>query len=267
MIYNLTSDLLAHKSLCTALTSEYISGRILGVSKTATVSTRTLLLSSGNNVGPIQDMSRRCITIRLDPAVEIPAARTFNRPDLIRELLQERERYVSATLTIIRAWIVADKPMSICKSLTGYGEWSDLCRQPLMWLGCCDPTVSVFEALSEDPDRETLARLLTAWNAAFGRTPTMVRDAVNRVYDAELKEILHDIADERGDINRRKLGWWIRRHAGRLVDGLRFVRCSGNSAAEKWRVESVSLVLSVSNPPNETTVSAADAYLRASTGE
>lgn len=39
---NLTGDLVAHKSLCTALTSEFMSGRILGVSKTATVGTRAL---------------------------------------------------------------------------------------------------------------------------------------------------------------------------------------------------------------------------------
>ena len=75
---NLTGDLVAHKSLCTALTSEYMSGRILGVSKTATVSTRALFLSSGNNVGPVQDMTRRCITIRLDPGCEMPAARSFH---------------------------------------------------------------------------------------------------------------------------------------------------------------------------------------------
>ena len=64
---NLTGDLVAHKSLCTALTSEHMTGRILGVSKTATVSTRALFLSSGNNVGPVQDMTRRCITIHLSP--------------------------------------------------------------------------------------------------------------------------------------------------------------------------------------------------------
>ncbi len=267
---NLTSDLLAHKSLCTALTSEFMSGRILGVSKTATVSTRTLFLSSGNNVGPIQDMARRCITIRLDPAVEIPAARTFKRPGLVRELIRDRERYVSAALTIIRAWIAAGKPKADCKPLASYGDWSDLCRQPLLWLGCADPTTSIFEALSEDPDRETLGRLLNAWQEAFGKMPTMVRDAVNRInriHDDELQEILHDIAGERGEINRRRLGWWIRRHAGRIVNGLRFVRCSGNSSAERWRVESVSPVLAVLNSTVDKDVDAADGYRRASSGE
>jgi len=256
---NLTSDLIAHKSLCTALTSEFMSGRILGVSKTATVNTRTLFLSSGNNVGPVQDMARRCITIRIDPAVETPAALTFKRPDLVREVLQDREKYVTAALTIIRAWILYGKPKTTCKSLASYGDWSDLCRQPLLWLGCWDPTSSIFEALSEDPDRETLWRLLTAWQAAFDKSPAMVRDAVNKAHsflneNNELKEVLHDIADERGEINRRKLGWWIKRHAGQVVGGMRFVRCSGNSSAEKWRVESVSPVLAVSGCQTEETV-------------
>ncbi len=273
---NLTGDLVAHKSLCTSLTSQFLSGRILGISKTATVSTRALFLSSGNNVGPVQDMARRCITIRLDPGVEIPAARTFQRPDLVRDVLRERGRYVSAALTIVRAWIVAGKPKYECKSLASFGGWSDLCRQPLLWLGCEDPTASVFEAMAEDPDRETLARLLTAWFAAFGRTPAMVRDAVKQASfngddNFELREVLRDIADERGEINRRKLGWWIKRHAGRIVDGLRFARASGNSSAERWRVESVLPVSSVSPDAGEKSVLQfqcdSNAYVRASRGE
>jgi len=234
-----------------------MSGRILGVSKTATVNTRALFLSSGNNVGPVKDMTRRCISIRLDPGCETPAARSFTRPDLVREVLRERGRYVSAALTIVRAWIVAGMPKTICKSLAGYGDWSDLCRQPLLWLGMADPTVSVFEAMSDDPDRELLGRLLSAWQAVFGKTSAMVREAVQQsmvsiAEHIELREILHDIAEERGEINRRKLGWWIKRHAGRIVDGRRFLRASGNRSAEAWRVdemESVSPVLPVSPLP------------------
>ena len=105
---NLTGDLIAHTSLCTALTSEHMSGRILGVSKTAIVSTRALFLSSGNNVGPVQDMARFCITIRLSPGCEVPAARSFDRPELVRDVLIARGRYVSAALTMIRSWISAD---------------------------------------------------------------------------------------------------------------------------------------------------------------
>jgi hypothetical protein len=93
--------------------------------------------------------------------------------------------------------------------------------------------------------------------------------------------VLRDIADERGEINRRKLGWWIRRHAGRIVDGRRFMRGSGNRSAETWKVEatgvssnsaslSVSQVLSVPVRPIEksgTTTYTSNAYARASRGD
>ena len=130
--------------------------------------------------------------------------------------------------------------------------------------------------MSEDPDRETLDRLLTAWQSVFGKTAAMVRDAVKQAsvfHDehVDLREVLHDIADERGEINRRRLGRWIKRHAGRIVDGRRFVRASGSRSAEAWQVESVSSVSPVSNSPSAKSVSGdsgdAEAYVRASRGE
>jgi hypothetical protein len=274
---NLTSDLVAHKSLCTALTSEHMSGRILGVSKTASVSTRVLFLSSGNNVGPVQDMGRRCVTINLDPGCEVPAARKFKRPHLLVEVLRERGRYISAALTIICAWIAAGRPAADCAPLLGFTDWTDLCRYPLLWLGLDDPVKSTFEAMAEDPDRETLGRLLTVWQSVFGARPTMVRDAVQQLPSldsdqVELMDVLEDIAEERGKINRRRLGWWIRRHVGRIVDGRYFVRTGGNRSAEAWQVKSVSPLSPVPDWPPEKCVSNsikddADAYIRGSRGE
>jgi hypothetical protein len=248
---NLTGNLVAHKSLCTALTSEHMSGRILGVSKTATVNTRALFLSSGNNVGPVQDMTRRCITIDLDPRCEVPAARSFKRPDLVSDVLRERGRYISDALTIVRAWIAAGKPRAECKSFAGFGEWSDLCRQPLLWLDLADPVNSVFDAIADDPERETLAQFLEEWFSVFGREPAMVRDAVRHATsncgaNVELSEILQDIAGERGDINRRKLGWWMRRHEGRIIDNKKIVRGSGSGSSKHWRIKVVESVSPVS---------------------
>ena len=94
----------------------------------------------------------------------------------------------------------------------------------------------------------------------------MVREAVklvetNRSEHQELDQVLRDIAEERGQINRRKLGWWIRRHVGQIVNGLRFVRSSGSRSAEGWQVEeveSVSPVLPVSTSSNAKTVNTAN---------
>lgn len=250
---NLTSDLIPHKSLCSSLTEEHITGRILGVSKTATVGTRTLFLSSGNNVYPVRDMTRRTVTITLDPACERPTSRTFKKKPL--EIVRKnRGRWVSQALTIVRAWIVAGRPCSEVKSLATYSDWSDLCRQPLLWLDQPDPAVCVFNGMDKDPDRETLGLLLHNWHKCFADRPTMIRDAMTKG-DSELREIFFDIAGERGDINRKKLGRWISRHAGRIVDGKQFEKDSSTRSAEAWRVKSVTSVITVSTPPQTKNVS------------
>jgi len=251
---NLTTDLIPFKSLCSALTEEHLTGRILGLSKTATVGTRALFLSSGNNVDAVRDMARRCITIALDPQVETPATRQF-KGDPLATVRGARERYVSLALTVIRAWIVAGGPVTACKPLASFGQWSNWVRQPLLWLGMADPAECVFAQLAQDPDRETLGRLLHAWKTTFGNMPTMIREAVDKAVSGfgteELREVLREIADERGEINRRRLGKWIARKQGVIVDGWRFERASGTTSAERWHVRPVASVSSVTlvSPP------------------
>lgn len=253
---NLTTDLIPHKSLCTALTSENISGRILGQSKTAEVGTRVLFLSSGNNVEPVRDMTRRVITIRLDPQCETPATREFKK-NPVKEVTENRNKYIGFALTIIRAWIIAGRPEVDVKPINSFDEWSELCRQPLLWLGLKDPAQCVFETMAHDPDREQLGGFLSAWFAIYGTKSATTKDVVNdSVCNSDLRELIVEIAAERdGTINKKKLGWWIKRHSGRVVNGLRFtVDDSVNTNAAHWKIEqinkkSVSSVLSVSNPP------------------
>ena len=239
---NLTSDLIPFKSLCSALTESHLTGRILGVSKTATVGTRSLFLSSGNNVDAIKDMARRCITVSLDPKVEVPAARKFSG-DPLAQVRANREKYVALALTVIRAWIFSGEALIPCKSLASYEQWTKWVRQPLLWLGMPDPVDRVFERLTQDPDREALGRILHLWKSEFGSSPTMVRETIKRSEDYEkidLKEILLEVSEQRGEVSGRKLGRWLSRHEGRIVDGLRFERASTTTSAERWLVRIVS---------------------------
>lgn len=250
---NLTHDLQPYKSLCTALTEEHMTGRLLGVSKTTRVGTRTLMLSSGNNVDAVRDMARRTITITLDPQVENPASRRFEG-DPLHALEQQREHFVSMALTVVRAWLAAGSPLQTCQPMNSYNGWSQWVRQPLLWLGLPDPARSSFEQQTQDPDREVLGRVLHAWRGVFGSTPTMIREAVNGVSGgmlgpsaSELREAMAEVAEDRGEINRRRLGKWISRQQGRIVDGMKFVRAGGHTSAERWCVKSVSTVSSVSD--------------------
>ena len=158
---------------------------------------------------------------------------------------ENRAQYVSAALTIIRAWISAGQPKQPVKSLAGFNEWSDLCRQPLLWLGMDDPVENVFKVMNTDPDRELLGRFLHAWYEKYGSDPKMVRDLIDincspQTDWPDWSDILNDIAGDRNhSINRRILGGWIKRRANQIVDGFRFVRVEGNRSAARWRVEQV----------------------------
>lgn len=257
---DLNGDIVPSEALKTAMTEEYIGGRILGVSKDVSCSSRTLFLFSGNNVGPVRDMARRVVTIHLDPRCENPVTREFKRPHLETEVRRDRARYVSAALTIIRAWIVAGSPHTPAKPVASYGKWADWCRQPLLWLGRPDPVARLFEQLAHDPDAELLHRMLTGWHTAHGNTPMLIRDVVRIAEgaDTDFAEALRDVADERGQINRRRLGWWLKRHLGRIVGGLKFERGNVARNAETWRVVSVSSVSSVSVGAAAKTVTARD---------
>ncbi len=52
----MNADWIPDGSIKRALTAESVAEQILGVSKTATVSTRTLFLGSGSNVGPVRNL-------------------------------------------------------------------------------------------------------------------------------------------------------------------------------------------------------------------
>jgi hypothetical protein len=233
---DMQSQWVAYGAINRALTSDTITDRVLGVSRTVTVGTRSLIMGTGNNVGPIRDMTRRVVTIKLHHKTATPALETYegNPAELVR---QDRGKYVSAALTIIASWRAAGSPKAEVASIASYGAWSDMCRQPLLWLGQPDPASSIIDQLLHDPDQDDLGRLLAAWHSAVGEKPIMLRDLIITSSDhPELEDALLDLpVVDRDVINRSKLGWYLKRNADRVVAGfeLQAAECSTRNA---WRV-------------------------------
>lgn len=222
---DMTTDLLPHGIINRMLTADPITDRVLGYSKTVTVSTRSLFLSSGNNVGPLRDMLRRVVIINIDPRCATPTTITYkgNPVDTVRK---HRGAYVAAVLTIIQAWKAAGSPRSNVSSIATYGgAWADYCRHPLIWLGLPDPATSLLAQVQHDPDSEALGALLSAWFKEFGSTPTTVRKVIATASfgNEDLHDAIYDFpVVDRGDINPSKLGWLLKKNANRIVGGLAF---------------------------------------------
>ena len=238
---DMDTDWIPHGTIKRMLTAEQITDRILGVSKTATVSTRTLFLGSGNNVGPIRDLLRRVLTIHIDPRCTTPATLTY-KGFPVDKVHKQRGVYVSAALTIIQAWRRAGSPRAEADSIVTFGgAWSDYCRYPLMWLGYPDPATALLEQVRHDPDGDALSGLMIEWHAVFGSSPTTVRKAVEAALNdqANLLDAMCEFPiEERGEINRSKLGWLLKKNANRIVGSFEFQRAEADGRTA-WRVVSV----------------------------
>jgi len=235
---DMDTDWIPHGTIKRMLTAEKITDRILGVSKTATVSTRTLFLGSGNNVGPVRDLLRRVLTIHIDPRCATPATMTY-KGFPVDKVRKQRGRYVAAVLTIILAWRKAGSPRANVESIVTFGgAWSDYCRHPLMWLGQPDPATALLEQVKHDPDGVSLAGLMTEWIAAFGSASVTVRKAVDRAElgAPDLRDAMCEFpVEEKCRINRSKLGWLLKKNSGRNVGGLVFEQSTADGRTA-WRV-------------------------------
>ena len=122
---DMDTDWIPHGTIKRMLTAGSITDRILGHSKTATVSTRCLFLGSGNNVGPVRDLLRRVLTIQVDPRNATPATMTYKGLPVDR-VHRNRGAYVTAVLTVILAWRAAGQPRTEADSIVTFsGAWSD----------------------------------------------------------------------------------------------------------------------------------------------
>lgn len=253
---DMDTDWIPHGTIKRMLTADQITDRILGVSKTATVSTRTLFLGSGNNVGPVRDVLRRVLTIHIDARCATPATMTYAGSP-VDKVRKQRGAYVAAVLTIIEAWRRAGSPRSEIGSIVTFGgAWSDYCRHPLTWLGHPDPATALLEQVRHDPDSEALAVLMKEWRTAFGSTPTTVRKAIDVAAESRpnLSDAMHDCpVVERGEINPSKLGWLLKKNANRIVGGLEFQRAEADGRTA-WRVMTVNAPPSPVSPPSTTQV-------------
>ena len=247
---DMDTDWIPHGVIKRMLTTDQITDRILGVSKTATVSTRALFLGSGNNVGPVRDLLRRVLTIHVDPRCATPATMTYsgNPVDKVRK---NRGAYVAAVLTIIRAWQEAGSPRAEIDNIVSYsGAWSDYCRFPLMWLGLPDPATALLAQVRHDPDADSLGSLMTEWRQAFGSSAVTVRKAVAAALKShpDLLDAMREFPiEERGEINRSKLGWLLKKNADRIIGGFEFQKAEADGRTA-WRVVAVSAPASPASP-------------------
>jgi putative DNA primase/helicase len=197
----------------------------------------TTIFATGNNILLKGDMVRRGLLCNLDTLSERPELRKF-RHDPLSRVLNDRGAYVTAGLTIVRAYLAAGAPQ-VCPQIGSYGDWSRLARAPLVWLDQPDPVLSMDTARDEDPELNDVRELFTLWieyldlNQPYTTSRIIEVACETRPNDFNrqpFKELLARVAGNDDGISARRLGWWLRRISGRVIDGHRLVQGRLNTA-------------------------------------
>jgi len=227
--------------LCSMLTQEMVQARILGRSERVRLPSNTLIMATGNNLTLSGDVTRRAVLCRMNAEVERPDARQFDFDP--REVANDRRaEIVVAGLTILRAYIAAGRPRPLDR-IGSFEDWN-LIREPLVWLGRADPADTRAAVLGNDPRKNELLEILTAWRACFGdgeMTLTDVRKYCQEDLGDPDRERLHNLLVEqtaKPAFNARSIGRHLRRYVDRVVGGMALKNREGNLGL-LWRVEAM----------------------------
>lgn len=87
----------------------------------------------------------------------------------------------------------------------------------------------MFEMIESDPEKDVVGGVFTCLFSHFGKRAFSVKEVAEAVRSSSWDSELSDSFDEAGlkdgyDINRRKLGWWLRQKEGWSVNGLKLYR-------------------------------------------
>ena len=237
------------KFLCSALTSTVVSTRILGKSEAPKIQTDALMTVNGNNLTLLEDMDRRFLLSKLDPACELPQLREFSF-DPVAVAKARRPEFVVAALTVLRAYKLTNR---VCKltELGSFGEWSAWVREALVWLGEADP-VDVSETAALDIARDSLTAVLVQWFAAVGTRKLSVRDLIQEATEVDhstsyngrteflhpdFREALIAVAGEGGAVNTRRLAKFLGARSDRIVGGLSIRKAGISAGIQMWALD------------------------------
>lgn len=209
-------------ALCQCVERPLVKFRVLGESRMMEIENKTTIFATGNNISLVDDMTRRSILCNLDANVERPELRQFDF-DPLAEILDNRGQYIADALTVVRAYKLAGSPNKLPK-LASFGEWSDLIRSALVWLGYADPLSSMDKVREADGRLDSLRAFVSAWYDVAPGSKKTAAEIVDMAMDkAELQVAMKSFCNPRNPMDGVLLGNKLKSVLDKVVDGFKIV--------------------------------------------
>lgn len=177
------------------VTSSVWSDRVLGASDAPPLPVVTTWVTTGNNSEPVGDTIRRVLVCRIEVNVDRPQELTgFKRPLLADYAESNRAQLLTAALTLLRAYHLADRPDQRLPSWGSFVRWSELVRGALVWAGLPDPfeTQQRVSADVNEPENEAHDFWISIIETTNGTTAA-VADLANQRGAREILGLRNDI--------------------------------------------------------------------------
>ncbi len=227
-----------------ATSQENLTIRVFGKLENVEVQNSGVIYETGNNLAIIDEQRRRTVRCEMDWPDEHPERRDFT-VDPIKTVLADRGRYVADVLTIARAYHVSGENAAPYP-LNGYEKWSHFVREPLIWLGQADACDTMDDTGKDDPATQRLHAMVDGWWNSNGSNPVTTAAAVSKANlendTSDFYQVLKEQFPSKGgsDVDTNRMGYWLRKFAGRVANGKRFVRDEGGThGTARWKVEYV----------------------------
>lgn len=173
-------------------TREWRGERLLGGNKTADLLNDRLWVVTGNNLRIGGDLVRRTLKVTIDarmPHPERRAADSFEIPDLQGWLREHRGEVLHALLVLVRAWVVAGRPLGAEASTDDYGDWVRVVRGILDNAPFGDAVGQFADeetsADEDDVETEEWSTFLAAIRRVFGDERWLASEVIDRVQPNE----------------------------------------------------------------------------------
>ena len=245
-------SVISHPVISAVLTASRYKGRVLGVSKDATVPTNATFVFTGNTLSVDRDLASRVLPIQLDVRTGRPDRRTFTHPDVVRQALMNRRRVVWLANCLVAGYLRAG--VNVVPEASRFVNWDRMVRGPILWAGGSDPALRFEQSHADSPDVAAHEAIVTGLHEVFGSDDFTVSDIVRRLdsniepYRSSRTRELHDTIEEYregGSKSTKSMGWLLKQFVDRPTrDGRYRLRKSGDKA----RRPRYQVVLNIESP-------------------
>ncbi|HUW71557.1 MAG TPA: hypothetical protein VMX33_15125 [bacterium] len=217
-------------------TSDRFQGRILGRSEMVDLKAGIPFVLTSNNPSVSNEISRRCVPIRLSADVERPWLREgFRHADLLGYITAHHAELVRAGLILARAWCADERPLYSGRLLGSFERWHAVIGGILESAGIHGLLANASE-FYETADDEAAAWIAftSEWFSARHESPATVTE----LYESALAAgVIEEGRTHRGTLTG--LGRALARMTGRVFQGRQITRGPVSGGIQLWRLKAV----------------------------